>query len=152
MRSGTGADRVAHKPRILIVDDDREIARGLDLRFRAAGFETNMAHDGQAGLEAAAEWQPDVMILDIRMPVMDGMTVLARMQAADTTRKIPVIVLSASVVDRARCKTLDLGARCFVEKPFDARQLVQAVQTVLEEARLGSDLDSDSELIETRNG
>lgn len=141
-----------HKPKILIVDDDREIARGLDLRFRAADFETAMAHDGQAGLEAIAQRRPDIMILDIRMPVMDGMTVLARMRDDDSTKEIPVIVLSASVIDQARCKTLDLGARCFVEKPFDARQLLQTVQMVLEEARAGSDPPCRPNLIETENG
>ena len=147
-----GAGRMTQGPKILIVDDDREIARGLGLRFRAAGFETAMAHDGQTGLDAAIEWQPDVMILDIRMPVMDGLTVLGRMRRDDVTKHIPVIVLSASVVDQARCKTLDLGARCFVEKPFDARQLVQAVQTLLEEARRGSVPHFGNDLIEAQDG
>lgn len=143
---------MAHKPRILVVDDDREIARGLGLRFRAAGFETDLAHDGQAGLKAAGEWRPDVMILDIRMPVMDGLTVLARMQEDDSTKGIPVIVLSANVVDQARCKALDLGARCFVEKPFDAKQLVQTVQTVLEQARPGSGPDRETDVVEVHDG
>jgi len=140
------------KPRILIVDDDREIARGLDLRFRAMGFETDMAHDGQAGLEAAAQWLPDVMILDIRMPVMDGLTVLARMQENESMKDIPVIVLSASVADLARLRTFDLGARGFMEKPFDAKQLVRSVQTLLEEARSGSVPGRDTGVIEAQNG
>jgi len=119
------------RPKILIVDDDRQIAQGLDLRFRAAGFETSLAHDGRAGLALAGDWLPDVMILDLRMPVMDGMNVLARLAAQETTQNIPVIVLSASVVDQAKCKTLDLGARCFMEKPFDAKQLLSTVHKIL---------------------
>lgn len=152
MRSKNGAELVHRKPRILIVDDDREIARGLELRFRAAGFETEMAHDGQAGLEAASQWRPNIMILDIRMPVMDGLTVLSRMQEWDSTKDIPVIVLSASVADLAQCRTLDLGARGFMEKPFDALKLVQSVQTVLAEARRGAQPDRGTNLSEDHNG
>lgn len=143
---------MTQKPKILIVDDDREIARGLDLRFRAAGFDTEMAHDGQAGLEAASRCGPDVMVLDIRMPVMDGLTMLARMQEDESTGKIPVIVLSASVADQAQCKALDLGARYFLEKPFDAKQLVQAVQRVLEEAPCDADPGRETDLKEAHNG
>lgn len=139
---------MTQKPRILIVDDDREIARGLELRFRAAGFETELAHDGQAGLEAASQRRPDIMILDIRMPVMDGLTVLSRLQEERSTRDIPVIVLSASVADQAQCRTLDLGARCFMEKPFDARQLVQSVHTVLAEARRDAEPHRNTDLSE----
>lgn len=122
------------KPKILIVDDDRQIAQGLGLRFRAAGYETDLAHDGAAGLALAIEWLPDVMILDLRMPVMGGMDVLAKMAAQESTKDIPVIVLSASVMDQAKCRTLDLGAHCFVEKPFDAKQLVSSVHRILEQA------------------
>lgn len=122
------------KPKILIVDDDRQIAQGLVLRFRAAGFETDLAHDGAAGLALAGEWLPDVMILDLRMPVMGGMEVLAKLAEQDSTKDIPVIVLSASVMDQAKCRTLDLGARCFVEKPFDAKQLVSSVHRILGQA------------------
>lgn len=128
MSRTSGARR---KPRILIVDDDRQIAQGLDLRFRAAGFETSMAHDGGAGLILARDWLPDVMILDLRMPVIDGMGVLAALAAGEATKSIPVVVLSASVVDQAKCKTLDLGARCFMEKPFDAKQLLSTVGQIL---------------------
>lgn len=119
------------KPKILIVDDDRQIAQGLELRFRAAGFETSLAHDGKAGLALAREWLPDVMVLDLRMPVMDGMKVLAALAGESMTKDIPVVVLSASVVDQVKCKSLDLGARCFMEKPFDANQLLSTVGKIL---------------------
>lgn len=119
------------RPKILIVDDDRQIAQGLDLRFRAAGFETSLAHDGKAGLALARDWLPDVMVLDLRMPVMDGMQVLAALASGVATRDIPVVVLSANVVDQAKCKSLDLGARCFMEKPFDAKQLLRTVGKIL---------------------
>lgn len=131
MSRKSGAQR---KPKILIVDDDRQIAQGLDLRFRAAGFETSLAHDGGTGLAVAGDWLPDVMILDLRMPVMDGMNVLAGLAARETTRHIPVVVLSANVADQAKCKSLDLGARCFMEKPFDAKQLLSVVGKILADA------------------
>lgn len=118
---------------LLIVDDDREIVRGLAIRLRAAGYEVLTAFDGQAGLAAAIAHQPDAIILDIRMPVMDGLEVLGGLRERVDTRSIPVVVVSANVVEQTRVKALDLGARCFLEKPYQAGTLIAAVRSVLKE-------------------
>lgn len=122
---------VMRKRRVLLVEDDREIVRGLSIRLNAAGYEVVTAHDGQAGLEAAVEFRPDAMLLDIRMPVMDGLTVLAELRKHEETKDLPVIVLSANVVEKAKRASLDLGARYFIEKPYDAKTVIEALQSAL---------------------
>lgn len=119
------------KPRILLVDDDREIALGLSIRLTAAGYDVLMAHDGRAGLDAALESRPDAMLLDIRMPVMDGLAVLAELQRHSETKEIPVIVLSANVAEKAKCRSLDLGARYFISKPYVANTVLEALRAAL---------------------
>lgn len=118
--------------RILLVDDDREIVRGLGIRLTAAGYEVATAHDGKSGLEAAIALRPDAMLLDIRMPVMDGLAVLSALAARPETRDIPVIVLSANVAETAKCRSLDLGARHFVQKPYVGRTVIDALRAVLD--------------------
>ena len=119
---------------MLIIDDNRDIARGIGLRFSSAGYEVVATHDGQAGLDAAVETQPDIIILDIRMPVMDGLTVLAKLQDLADTAAIPTVVLSANIAENVKTKALELGARYFVEKPFDSKVLVQAVNSAVTSA------------------
>jgi len=119
------------KHSILIVDDDREILRGLSLRLRAAGFHVMKAYNGEMGLEMAIEARPDAMVLDIRMPVMDGLTMLTRLRALGELGAIPTIVLSANIADQARSQALQLGARYFLEKPYEAATLIRAVHSAV---------------------
>lgn len=117
--------------RILIVDDDREIVRGLSIRLRALGFDIATACDGQSGLTAARESCPDAIILDIRMPVMDGMTVLVKLRENVSTQAIPVVMLTANVADTVKNKALDLGAKFLLEKPYDTKTLIQAIECAM---------------------
>ncbi len=116
---------------VLIVDDDREIVRAIALRLGNAGFETLTARDGQEGLSIALEKAPDAILLDLRMPVMDGFTMLGRLQNSVHTASTPAIILSADSADRARLKALRGGATYFVEKPFSAEDLIRALTTAL---------------------
>jgi CheY-like chemotaxis protein len=118
--------------RILIVDDDREITRALDLRLSNVGFKTITAHDGQQGLEIAQKNPPDAILLDLRMPVMDGFELLERLQNSVHTRNIPAIILSADAADKARLKALRAGATYYVEKPYRAQDLIDALSKSLE--------------------
>lgn len=124
---------MAEKRRILIVDDDREIVRGLAIRLRAAGYETLSAHDGEEGLAAAIAEHPDAIVLDIRMPRTDGLAVLAKLREREDTKAIPVVVISANVVENTRAKALELGARYFVAKPFQAATLISTIESVMAE-------------------
>lgn len=120
------------KGRLLLVDDDAAIRQALGVRLRAVGYEVTSADDGESGLAAAIESRPDLIILDIRMPVMDGLTMLTKLRECDETREIPAIVLSANVAEKTRTEALNRGARYFIEKPYDAVKLVQAVKAALD--------------------
>lgn len=117
--------------RILVVDDDQDIVRGVSVRLRAAGYEIVTACDGQAGFVAAVQNRPDAIVLDIQLPMIDGYAVLQGLLERPETRDIPVVVLSANVADRAKRRALELGARCFLGKPYNAAQLIGALQAVL---------------------
>lgn len=114
--------------RILIVDDDREIVRGLALRLRSANFDVHSAGDGYAGLAAAAELHPDAILLDLSVPGLDGFGILDNLRHHAETKDVPVIVLSASVAEEARARALGLGARLFVPKPYSPAELLSAIE------------------------
>lgn len=118
-------------PRVLVIDDDREILHGLQTRLQFAGFDVQTALDGEGGLAAAESWRPDAVLLDIRMPKMDGLTVLRELRRRGATRETPVIMLSASLRDRRTA--LDEGARFFVQKPYEPRAVLAALQAALGE-------------------
>jgi DNA-binding response OmpR family regulator len=131
--------------RVLIVDDDQEIARAISLRLSKAGFKPTMAFDGQQGLTAAQSDPPDAIVLDLRMPVMDGFTLLERLQNSVHTRNIPAIILSADAADKARLRALRAGATFFVEKPYKAQDLIDALNTTLERRQQAQSLPLQSE-------
>ncbi len=117
---------------VLIVDDDREITRAIELRLRNAGFSASTAFDGRAGLDIVQKKAPDAIVLDLRMPVMDGFELLARLQNSVHTRNIPAIILSANADDKAQLKALRAGATFFVEKPYKAQDLIDALASCLQ--------------------
>ena len=110
---------------ILIVDDNEDIVRATSLRLQAAGFQSLSASDGNEGLASAIKHRPHAIVLDVRMPNKDGLTMLAELRSRDETEMIPVVMLSASVVDQKAA--LDAGASFFVKKPYEGVQLVRAV-------------------------
>lgn len=119
------------KPRMLVIDDDRKIAQAVAVRLRAAGFDVQFASDGEEGLAAVIEQLPDAIVLDIRMPKLDGLGVLAKLREQERTRRIPAVVLSASAVDES--KALDAGAFCFLPKPYDPQALLAAIDMALKQ-------------------
>ena len=88
------------------------------------------AADGEEGVQRAVADRPDAIVLDVRMPKKDGMTALAELQEQDETRHIPVVMLSASVVDQQRA--LEAGARFFLTKPYQGRDLLSAVSAAID--------------------
>ena len=94
--------------KILIIDDDHDVVRGTSLRLRSAGYEIAAAYDGEEGVAAAKELTPDAIVLDVRMPRLDGLGALDRLRRCDDTKHIPVVMVSASLVDRHAA--LDSGA------------------------------------------
>jgi len=118
-----------HATTILIVDDDRDVRTGTRLRLQAQGYRTLEAENGQQGIEMAIEHAPDAILLDVRMPKMDGLTALKLMQHNEITKQTPIIMLSASHIDKT--EALDSGARFFLTKPYNAPQMLEAVSAAL---------------------
>lgn len=115
--------------RVLIVDDDQDIVNGAAIRLGAAGYETMVAKDGIDGLSKAIDTLPDAILLDVRMPRMDGLSTLTRLQDHDQTKDIPIVMLSASIVDQHAA--LDAGAKFFVSKPYNGKQLVAILDAAM---------------------
>ncbi len=129
---------VGEKPCILVVDDEPNLVQALRLRLTLSGFNVLTAADGEAGLATAIAARPQLMLLDIRMPKLDGLTVLDRLREHDHTKTIPVIMLSASHIDRR--SALQRGARYFLEKPYDSQVLMTTIKTALCDPTLGGGL------------
>ena len=104
------------KPRILVVEDDLSILTGLSMSLRFEGFEVIQAQDGRTGLQKAIDERPDLLVLDVMLPQMNGFEVLEELRARGST--IPVVVLSAKGVETDRVMGLNLGADDYVVKPF----------------------------------
>ena len=124
---------MANKKHILIVDDDHDIRRVTHFRLRSAGYETLQAENGRQGVDAAEANRPDAIVMDIRMPVMDGSEALKQLQSSESTRDIPVIIMSASPCEEATCR--DQGARFFIRKPYSVNALLAAVDAVTNDSR-----------------
>ena len=116
-------------PCILVVDDDAEIRYGAQLRLQAAGYVVIVACDGEQALDVASRYHLDAILLDVRMPCMDGLTALGKLREHPRTADIPVVMLSASIIDQQAA--LEAGARVFLKKPYHARDLLTIVSTAI---------------------
>jgi two-component system cell cycle response regulator len=117
--------------KILIIDDSRLIAHVAKTILTKRGHEVILANDGLAGLQAAKSEQPDIILLDLIMPVMDGYQVCMGLKKEYSTREIPVIMLTSKAEPADKVKGLELGALDYVTKPFDEGELVARVNTQL---------------------
>jgi DNA-binding response OmpR family regulator len=118
---------------ILIVDDERNIAHALTLRLEAAGYEVMWACDGASGVAAALARTPDAILLDIRMPDIDGFEVNKRLRTSPALDRTPIIFLSANVQDSCRQAALAAGAFAFLTKPYDARDVTTTIRNALDQ-------------------
>ncbi len=113
--------------KILHIDDEPAIAAALLVRLRAAGFDVASASDGPSGLDAAARERPDAILLDIRMPGMDGYEVCRRLKADAELSDIPVIFLTANAKDEARLEARNAGGDGFLSKPYEAQDVISGL-------------------------
>ncbi len=116
---------------VLLVEDDHDVAFGTSLRLRSAGYQTLIAHDGFEGITVARKERPTAIVLDVRMPRMNGLVALDKLQHDERTKNIPIVMLSASVVDQQAA--LDAGARYFLTKPYQPTALLTAVEKAIAE-------------------
>ncbi|MEP6954113.1 MAG: response regulator transcription factor [Solirubrobacteraceae bacterium] len=115
-------------PRVLVVEDDEEIAQVLQRSLRMEGYEVRLAFDGEAALDAASAFNPDLVILDLGLPKLDGMEVAKRMRAADD---VPILMLTARDALDARVEGLDSGADDYLVKPFERQELLARMRALL---------------------
>ena len=119
---------MVNKQKILIVDDDENIAELISLYLTKECFDTKIVHDGESALEAHKSFQPDLILLDIMLPRMDGYQVCRELRTYSGT---PVIMLSAKGEVFDKVLGLELGADDYMEKPFDSKELVARAKAIL---------------------
>ncbi len=113
--------------KILIVDDSRLIAHVAKTMLTKRGHEVILAQDGKAGLEAAKSEQPDIILLDLIMPIMDGYEVCEHLKEDDSTKEIPIIMVTSKAEAADKVKGLEMGALDYVAQPFDEGELIARV-------------------------
>jgi len=116
---------------VLMIDDDRVLLTGWKIRLCASGFAVCTAADGMTGLELARGHHPDVILLDVRMQGMDGFEVCRALKADPNLAAIPVVFMSANVIEEARRQAIDAGAADFLPKPLAARHVLAVLEFVL---------------------
>jgi DNA-binding response OmpR family regulator len=111
--------------KVLIIDDEKLLVKSTGMVLTHHGYEVNGALSGEEGLNAALEFAPDVILLDIMMPGMDGWQVLEALKQNAITRRIPVIIFSAREYSNGKALAAQKGAADFIAKPFEADELVE---------------------------
>jgi DNA-binding response OmpR family regulator len=118
-------------PRVLVVDDDPQVLRLMRVNLELEGYDVVSAPDGEEALEAVVTERPDVVVCDVMMPGVDGLTVLRNVRANPKTSKIPFVVVSAKAQRSDVKAALDMGADRYITKPFDPQELLDAVEQLL---------------------
>jgi two-component system, OmpR family, response regulator MprA len=121
--NGTGRD-----PRVLVVEDDEEIALVLQRSLRLEGYEVRIAADGETALDQSAAFNPDLVILDLGLPKLDGIEVARRLRSADD---VPILMLTARDALESRVEGLDSGADDYLVKPFERQELLARLRALL---------------------
>jgi len=122
--------------RVLIVEDDRDTNELVALIMKDAGFETVSALDGREGLDKARDDEPDIIILDLMLPEIDGLEVCRRLSADDKTKSIPIIILTAKRELSTKLSSFVAGAKRFVTKPFDSKDLLTEINRTLRQKEI----------------
>ena len=123
---------MGQKKAILIVEDDGKLSKMLSFLFAAKGFDARIANSGKEALETLKGWKPNIMLLDLMMPEMNGFEVCEKVKGDVNLKDIPIIVLSALTEEKHRQRVLELGAIDYFCKPFTSTALVNRVLEVLE--------------------
>jgi len=117
--------------RVLIADDEANIVTSLEFLMEQAGLEVRVARNGQEALDVAAAFEPDLILLDVMMPVLNGYEVCQRLKSDPKLCRVRVLMLSAKGRDVEIAKGLELGADGYITKPFSTRELVARVRELL---------------------
>src|SRR5579884_3339217 len=127
------------RTRVLVIEDERALTEVLSYNLQREGYETVVAHDGQEGLRKAQTLLPDLIILDLMLPVMSGLEVCRELKAGERTRDIPIIMLTAKSEETDQVVGFSLGADDYVTKPFSIKVLVQRIKALQRRVETGSE-------------
>jgi DNA-binding response OmpR family regulator len=119
---------ISRSPRVLVVEDDDDIAQALQRSLRMEGYEVRTAPDGALGLEQAQAFAPDLVILDLGLPLLDGLDVARSLRERDD---VPILILTARDAVESRVEGLDAGADDYLVKPFERQELLARIRAAL---------------------
>jgi two-component system phosphate regulon response regulator PhoB len=119
------------KAQILIVEDDRSLAEVLEYNLRQDGYQTYVAHDGQDGLRQARLRSPDLVVLDLMLPMVDGLEICRRLRADPATRNMMVLMLTAKTEETDQVVGFSVGTDDYVGKPFSVKVLLERIRALL---------------------
>jgi len=119
------------KRRVLIVDDEPNIVLSLEFLLKQQGYEVRVARDGEEALAAAEDWRPDLIVLDVMLPGLDGFEVCRRLRERPENAALKILLLTARGREVERVRGLEEGADAYVRKPFSTRQMMITVAELL---------------------
>ena len=127
-------------PKILIVDDEETVKRVLCSLLKNEGYEVIEAEDGKSGVELAKKEDPDVILMDLTMPVMDGLKACRLLKEDEKTKNIPVLVITTAAGE-SKMEAIDAGIDDFVNKPFDSEEISIRIKSMLKIKKLTNELE-----------
>ncbi|MFH1791091.1 MAG: response regulator [Candidatus Omnitrophota bacterium] len=119
--------------RILVVDDEADLVETLTFRLEANGYEVIPAYDGKEALDKARREKPDLILLDLMLPHIDGYKVCGMLKSDDKYKSIPIILFTARAQDQDKKLGLEAGANGYITKPFEAKELLAKIKELLQE-------------------
>lgn len=130
---------VMTKDKVLIIDDEEHIVELIRYNLESAGYDAVEAYNGTDGIKAAKSEKPSLILLDVMLPMMDGLEVCRKLRKDDATKNIPIIMLTAKSEEIDKILGLELGADDYITKPFSVRELLARIKAVLR--RTGTELE-----------
>jgi signal transduction histidine kinase len=149
LESAANYKEIAGQPLIIVVDDEVDMRNYITGLLREQGYKVLYASDGEAGLKMIQELQPDLAVLDLMLPKMDGLEVCKKLKSDESTKLIKVILLTARVDEEAKLTALRNGADDFVTKPFNALEVKGRVKNLLENGKLQSDIQKKNDELQS---
>src|ERR1700726_3954107 len=134
-----GVQTAMARPRILIIEDERGLTDVLSYNLQREGYDVVVAHDGQEGLRKAQMQLPDLILLDLMLPTLDGLEVCRELRSGERTRNVPILMLTARAEETDQVVGFSMGADDYVTKPFSVKVLLQRVKALQGRVDTGSD-------------
>jgi two-component system phosphate regulon response regulator PhoB len=127
------------RPRILIIEDERGLTDVLSYNLQREGYDVVVAHDGQEGLRKAQMQLPDLILLDLMLPTLDGLEVCRELRSGERTRNVPILMLTARAEETDQVVGFSMGADDYVTKPFSVKVLLQRIKALQRRVEGGTD-------------